>query len=327
MIKKSRNVLLLGASGYIGHHVEKKLLELGYNLICTTRKKTETFALHQRDHLNSKFYLDWNDKESANDFFKACPKFDVVISCIASRSGGIKDSWNIDFNANKTVLNLAIEKNAKQFIFLSAICVQKPKLAFQKAKKAFEDELIKSPIAYTIIRPTAFFKSISGQVKRIKKGKKFVLFGSGELTCCKPISESDMADFICDSIDNVYRMNRLLPIGGPGSALTPKQQAKILFKVARKPEKYVRIPAALFPLVNTILFPFSLIFSNLVDKREFLKIAYYYATESMIVWDSSRKTYDAEATPEYGSENLETFYKEMMHEGTSGQEMGQNRLF
>jgi divinyl chlorophyllide a 8-vinyl-reductase len=52
-------------------------------------------------------------------------------------------------------------------VLLSAICVQKPELAFQHAKLAFERALIDSGLAYTIVRPTAFFKSLSGQVDRV----------------------------------------------------------------------------------------------------------------------------------------------------------------
>lgn len=44
-----------------------------------------------------------------------------------------------------------------------------PPVQFQKAKLMFEDELIRSgkpgDIDYSIVRPTAFFKSVSGQLE------------------------------------------------------------------------------------------------------------------------------------------------------------------
>lgn len=54
-------------------------------------------------------------------------------------------------------------------MLLSAICVQKPLLEFQKAKLELEAELVKaaaareSPVSYSIVRPTAFFKSLAGE--------------------------------------------------------------------------------------------------------------------------------------------------------------------
>ena len=56
---------------------------------------------------------------------------------------------------------------------LSAICVQKPKLAFQHAKLKFEDTLQTSGLNYAIVRPTAYFKSLTGQVKRVKQNRPF----------------------------------------------------------------------------------------------------------------------------------------------------------
>ena len=86
---------------------------------------------------------------------------------------------------------LAIGKKlkAKQFILLSAICVQKPKLIFQKYKLKFEEQLKNSAINYTIIRPTAFFKSLSGQIQRVKEDKSFIIFDQGKNNRFKPISE------------------------------------------------------------------------------------------------------------------------------------------
>ena len=78
------------------------------------------------------------------------------------------------------------------FVLLSAICAQKPMLAFQHAKLAFEESLISSGLGYSIVRPTAFFKSLSGQVERVRNGKPFLVFGDGRLTACKPISDADL---------------------------------------------------------------------------------------------------------------------------------------
>lgn len=75
-----------------------------------------------------------------------------------------KDSWAIDYQATKNVLDVAREKGAKHFVLLSAICVQKPLLEFQHAKLKLEAALTADDITYSIVRPTAFFKSLAGQV-------------------------------------------------------------------------------------------------------------------------------------------------------------------
>jgi len=45
----------------------------------------------------------------------------------------------------------------------------------------------------------------------------------------------------------------MLPIGGPGGALTAKQQAQILFKYAGLPEKYISAPVWLFDGIIGVL--------------------------------------------------------------------------
>jgi uncharacterized protein YbjT (DUF2867 family) len=76
-----------------------------------------------------------------------------------------KDSWAIDYQATLNTLEVAQETGAKHFVLLSAICVQKPLLEFQHAKLKFEEALQSAQgITYSIVRPTAFFKSLAGQV-------------------------------------------------------------------------------------------------------------------------------------------------------------------
>ena len=75
-----------------------------------------------------------------------------------------KDSWAIDYQATLNTLEVAQEMGASHFVLLSAICVQKPLLEFQHAKLRFEQALQSAEgITYSIVRPTAFFKSLAGQ--------------------------------------------------------------------------------------------------------------------------------------------------------------------
>ncbi len=90
-------------------------------------------------------------------------RFDALVSCLASRNGTARDAWAIDHRAHQLALAAAQQVGVGQVVLLSAICVQKPLLAFQQAKLAFERELMVSGLTYSIVRPTAFFKSLSGR--------------------------------------------------------------------------------------------------------------------------------------------------------------------
>lgn len=56
----------------------------------------------------------------------------------------------MDYQATKNVLDCARAAGASHFVLLSAICVQKPLLEFQKAKLKLEAELQVSTTNYLI---------------------------------------------------------------------------------------------------------------------------------------------------------------------------------
>jgi len=239
---------------------------------------------------------------------------EVVISCIASRSGVPKDTQAVDYQANCDLLAAAQAAGAGHFILLSAICVQKPLLAFQHAKLAFEAALTASGIAYTIIRPTAFFKSLSGQVGRVKAGKPFLIFGDGNLTRCKPISDRDLARFITSAIDNPEMQGKILPIGGPDPALSLREAGEMMFQLAGKPARFKSVSPRLFTAAAKVLSlgaPFSDWFA---EKAEYARIAHYYATESMLVLDPATGEYSAKLTPEFGEDTLRQHYARVLAE-------------
>ena len=287
-----RRIALAGASGTIGTAVLRQLAAAGHDVVVLPRG---TLA---------------DAGTLAQALSEARPE--VVISCIASRSGSPKDAQAVDYDANVALLEAAKAAGAGHFILLSAICVQKPLLAFQHAKLKFEAVLAGSGIGYTVMRPTAFFKSLSGQVKRVKAGKPFLIFGDGELTRCKPISDDDLARFIAGCIDNPEALGKTLPIGGPGPAISLREQGNLLFKVAGKEPHFKSVSPKIFTYAERILSlgaPFSGWFA---EKAEYARIARYYATESMLVLDPETGKYSADLTPEYGYETLEEHYQRLL---------------
>ena len=155
-------------------------------------------------------------------------KIEAVISCLASRSGIKSDSYAIDYQATKNCLDAGVASDARHFVLLSAFCVKNPWLQFQHAKLKFEADLQgQSTMTYSIVRPTAFFKSVSGQLEVIQQGAPFVMFGDGEVTRCNPIAESDLATYLIDCIKDKSRENKIINLGGPDEPLTMKKQGEV----------------------------------------------------------------------------------------------------
>ncbi len=303
-----RRIFLLGATGTIGRAIAGALVRRGHEVVCLVRSGAATHALKGAELR----FGDVTDARSlGTDGFRG-EQFDVAVSCLASRTGVPADAWAIDHRAHSNALAAARDAGVGQFVLLSAICVQHPRLAFQHAKLAFEAELIASSVSYSIVRPTAFFKSLSGQIDRVRAGKPFLLFGDGRATACKPISDADLAEYLADCIDNPDRMGRILPIGGPGPAITPRQQGELLFALAGRPPRFRSVPPALLKGVAAALDAVGTILPAAARKAELARIGHYYATESMLVRDPVTGRYDADATPETGRDTLADHYRALL---------------
>jgi divinyl chlorophyllide a 8-vinyl-reductase len=318
-----RRICLIGATGTIGRATAAALVARGHNVTSFVR----AHAGHGGSVASTAVKIvDVTDPASiARDGFDG-ERFDAVVTCMASRTGSPKDAWAIDHRAHLNVLEAAERAGVEHFILLSAICVQKPLLAFQHAKLAFEAALTRSGLRYSIIRPTAFFKSLSGQIERVRKGRPFLIFGDGTLTACKPISDADLANYIADCLDDETRWNRILPIGGPGEAITPRQQGEALFALLGQPPRFRSVPVALLGGIIAGLGAIGRIVPALAAKAELARIGRYYATESMLVLDLVTGRYDAAATPSTGAETLVDFYRSVLA-GAAAPDRGDHAVF
>ncbi len=118
----------------------------------------------------------------------------------------------------------------------------------------------------------------------------------------------------------------MLPIGGRGPAITPREQGERLFALTGRPPKYTRVPVAMMDVSIGVLTTLGRVIPPLADMEEFARIGRYYATESMLVWDPQRGRYNADATPEHGTDTLFGYYETLVRGGT-GPEGGDHAVF
>jgi divinyl chlorophyllide a 8-vinyl-reductase len=224
-----KRVVIVGATGYIGKFVVRESVRRGYETVAVSR----TLQIGSKEIFDGAEIVvaDVTDENSLKK--KVFDKHaDAVINCLASRTGSTSDSELIDYQASLNVLNAARDVGIRHYVLLSAICVRKPLLAFQRAKLKIEAALQnQADIKYSIVRPTAFFKSVSGQMELLREGKPFVMFGDGELCKCNPIAETDLAEFMLNCLDEKDKWDKILEIGGPDAGMTMKQQGEMIFEV------------------------------------------------------------------------------------------------
>ena len=312
----AHRVLLLGATGTIGRATLAALQARGHHVTCALRPGTAP------PPGATGLTLDLSDPQAS----LGAARFDTLVSCMASRTGAPADAWAVDHDAHLRALAMAQAAGVRHVVLLSAICVQKPLLEFQRAKLAFEAALMASGVDWTIVRPTAFFKSLSGQVARVAAGKPFLVFGDGRLTACKPISDRDLGAYLAECVTDPARKGCILPIGGPGPAITPLDQAQMLFDLTGQPQRIRRMPLAVMDGIIATLGAMGRLSPRVRAKADLARIGRYYATESMLVWDDSQGRYDPQATPETGHDTLRAHYAALLR-GEATDDRGAHAVF
>lgn len=300
-----QRVIVPGSTGYIGRQVVQELVRRNIPTVALVRSLDIPAKTLQ--YLNGAEIVPCNFSNllDVEDVYRTFSPT-ATICCLASRSGVKRDSWLVDYQASLHTLRgqesvphfTSGNHNKPHFVLLSAFCCGKPLLQFQFAKLKLE-EAIKATqtVSHSIIRPTAFFKSLDGQVESISKGYPALYFGDGSCAA-NPISERDLASFLVDCATQpqaIDMLNTCRDIGGPDvPPITKLQQIELISDMLNVP-KTKRLKVSLPVSVLDFIINFSSFshqfFSMLSveelqekfeDAAEIARIVKYYATEPMV---------------------------------------------
>lgn len=316
-MSSQKTAVIAGATGYIGKSVVRESIRQGYRTIALVRDKSKVENAQGKAMYEQYFdgaevmECDVQDMDALLKTYNEIGNVDSIISCLASRSGIKKDAYAIDYQATFNCLEAGrnADKKARHFVMLSAFCVKNPWLQFQQAKLKFEAALTEqTDLSYSIVRPTAFFKSVSGQLEVIQQGAPFVMFGDGEVTRCNPIAEADLATYLVDCITDQTRKNKILDLGGPDEPLTMKRQGEMLYQAVGKEPNFFFAPLWLFDTIIDSLQWLADKFESekLENAAELGRIGKYYAVEDMLTTDPNEK---------YGTITLQEHYDKIAVEG------------
>ena len=282
---KHTNVLLAGATGYLGGFLLKVLIERKNQVVAIVRNPDSL----QNDHEN---YLEIKQAqvtrpETLRDI---CKGIDTVISTVGiTRQKDGLTYMDVDYQANMNLLEEAKKADVKHFVYVSAINGDKHRnLKILEAKEKFVDALKASGLHYTIVRPNGFFSDMKDFLEMAKSGRVY-LFGSGHQKF-NPIHGDDLARAIVATLDDG---NKELTIGGP-DVLSLNEISELALKTLNKPIKILHLPDWSRKLTIWFL-------------RTFTSIKTYGPIEFFL-------TLMAEdcIAPCYGAHHLEDFYKEVV---------------
>ncbi|WP_397445278.1 SDR family oxidoreductase [Polaribacter sp. R77954] len=280
---KHTNVLLAGATGYLGKHLLKVLIEKQNQVVAVVRKT------YQLDNSNEN-YLEVRQAEvtKPNTLRDICKGINTVISTVGiTRQKDGLTYMNVDFQANMNLLDEAKQSGVNHFVYVSAINGNKYRnLKIFEAKEKFVDALKASGLNYTIVRPNGFFSDMKDFLQMAKSGRVY-LFGSGNQKF-NPIHGKDLATFIVDNLDET---NKELTIGGP-DVLSLNEISELALNTFNKPIKIIHLPDWMRKLTIWIL-------------RTFTSVKSYGPIEFFLTLMA-----DDNIAPTFGEHHLKEFYSE-----------------
>ena len=283
-MKKEKNILIAGASGYLGSHIVKELYKnKNYKVRALVRRSGKVEKI--KKYIDEKFVGQVTQPETLTN---ACKGIDIVISTVGITKQKDGLTYNdVDYQANLNLLNEAIKSGVKKFVYVSVFNAPlMNELKGVVAKLKFVEELKKSKINYLIVNPNGFFSDMKEFYEMAKKGKVH-LFGDGEYKM-NPIDGGDLAKVI---VDNLEKDVTEIDVGGP-EVLTHNQIAKLAFKIVDKPEKISYIPL----WVKNVTLWFLRKFTSV---KTYGPIEFFMTvlTKDMVV-------------PKYGKKTLKEFFRE-----------------
>jgi len=255
-----KKVLLFGATGHLGRALAGELKSRNYQLDLAVRNLARAESLKiPRDRI-----LKW-DPESAESLPSIFGEPEVVVSSLGksvSPNARDKQSFNeVDFQLNREILKLAIARNVRKFVYISAFHSERyPHLEYFRVHEAFCHELKHSGIDYSIIKPTSLFSAYLDMIPMAKKG---ALFTVGKGTCkTNPIAENDVAKL---AVDAIGLPNTVIDAGGPG-VYTRRELAEILQQAIAPDRRVKRMPVSLLRCFLPLI---RIVDRNLFDKLDF----------------------------------------------------------
>ena len=229
---KKKRVLVAGATGYLGQFLVKELTKRNFEVRVLIRKERQKHLFIDIDDF---FIGEITESKSLRGI---CKNIDWVFTSVGiTRQKDALTYMDVDYQGNANLLNEAKQSGVDSFLYVSAIGGNKLRhLKIFEAKERFVDELKKSRLNYTIMRPNGFFSDMRDFLDMAKNGKVY-LFGRGYFKL-NPIHGEDLAK-VC--VDKISSDENEITVGGP-DMLSQNELATLALNAWGKRPRIIHLP-------------------------------------------------------------------------------------
>ena len=277
-------VLLAGAFGHLGSDVLRALVDAGHEVIAAD------VVTRELDFCGfTPLKVDMSKRENLKG---VCDGVDVVVTTVGlTKASETLTPEDIDYGANKNLLDEAIEAGVKNYAYVSVLKAEKgAHIPMLGAKAKLEKYLKASGMTYTIFRPTGYFYDTAHIFQPKVEAGKVTLLKTKEPIRCNVIDTRDFADFI---VKHMADENQEYNVGGK-ETYTYKEIAEMFFAAAGKEPKISFTPPFMFDLIIKMAPEW---------KRGVIMFGKWTMTEDMV------------AEVQYGDRSFKEYIKEIYEKG------------
>ncbi|MCF6288056.1 MAG: NAD(P)H-binding protein [Proteobacteria bacterium] len=249
---KIMNILITGASGFIGKNLVKSLHATKHNITACIHK-TE-LAIDVKT-----FKIDFAQMLKITDWLPYLRDIDVVINCVGVIAETTKHSFAIMHHQAPVALFKACEKTkVKRVIQISALGADNTAIVnYHKSKKQTDDYLYSSSLAWFILRPSLVFgqggKSFAW-FNKLSNLPLIPLIGNGQ-QLIQPVDIEVLIKTIVRCLQ-VKKTNQIIDVVG-ATSISYKQWMQQLRKQKSK-ARFIYLPITLMKFIAILLKPLNL---------------------------------------------------------------------
>jgi uncharacterized protein YbjT (DUF2867 family) len=246
------NVLVTGATGFVGPAVANAIVDAGHDVRVLERRpgSWQDSGIRCQEAVQG-------DVTDLNSLRSATEGVEVVVHLVAIRQGKPEEFQRVMIGGTRNLIAAAKERGVGRFVLMSALgttAETKDLVPYYHAKWTEEQDVQRSGIEHVIFRPSFVFGRDGGILPTFRKLARLApvtgIIGSGEQRI-QPIWIDDVGAYFARSIDEPGAANRTFELGGPDVVTWNEfwERLRATLGIRRRPTMHLptglmRIPAA-----------------------------------------------------------------------------------
>ncbi len=223
MSTEFRNVLVTGATGFVGRSVVRQLIARGFTPVCLVRSPNKLYQQHRDINTTRIGFVEGNlsNRLALDQAANRCDAVIHLVGIIIERRLQGRTFHKVHVQGTRNIVEAASKAGIKRFVHMSALGVSPDSIApYQRTKWEAQQVVLNSKLDWTIFSPSVIHGPHGEFMQLLKKFTCGLVppivpyFGSGNAKV-QPIYVDDVAHCFVESLFRKKSIGQSYPLGGP----------------------------------------------------------------------------------------------------------------